>query len=291
MAIESAYQNSVESRTAGYMPVFGQKKAETTASFSETLKAGQAAETAPGTGIETGGKKDPGGFLSFLFGILDVINPLQHIPVVSTIYRHLTGDEISPMARIAGDALYGGPIGAGVAVANVAVEKATGKDIGDNVLAMVMPGKKNETVLASSMNDMTPASGVSDMPPASGATDIIWNDAPADVAQNQPTEFPLPSPPPHLPVIAAEMQPASYSYKAAPPDVPMKGAAFTSALLTAAEQGTGEESPARPVNVLSVLPPQEVPAEAAETAVPPELIAYRMMDALEKYEAMKKAGL
>ncbi|MBT5663730.1 MAG: hypothetical protein HOJ06_00205, partial [Rhodospirillaceae bacterium] len=34
--------------------------------------------------------------------VLDIINPLQHIPVVSTLYRELTGDEISPGARMAG---------------------------------------------------------------------------------------------------------------------------------------------------------------------------------------------
>jgi hypothetical protein len=42
--------------------------------------------------------------------IIDVINPLQHIPVVSTIYWELTGDKISPAARMAGGALFGGPI-------------------------------------------------------------------------------------------------------------------------------------------------------------------------------------
>jgi hypothetical protein len=42
---------------------------------------------------------------------LDVINPLQHIPVVSTVYRMITGDEIGMGARLAGGALYGGPLG------------------------------------------------------------------------------------------------------------------------------------------------------------------------------------
>ena len=28
--------------------------------------------------------------------VLDIINPLQHIPVVSTLYRSLTGDTIAP---------------------------------------------------------------------------------------------------------------------------------------------------------------------------------------------------
>ncbi len=33
---------------------------------------------------------------------IDVINPLQHLPIVSTLYRALTGDEISPQARAVG---------------------------------------------------------------------------------------------------------------------------------------------------------------------------------------------
>lgn len=81
-------------------------------------------------------------FKDFILGLLDIINPLQHIPVVSTIYRKITGDEISPMARVAGDALYGGPIGAAIGLADVAVEKSTGKDIGQNVMAM-MQGDSN----------------------------------------------------------------------------------------------------------------------------------------------------
>ena len=36
------------------------------------------------------------------FDFLDIINPLQHIPVISTIYRSLTGDKIDPGSRIAG---------------------------------------------------------------------------------------------------------------------------------------------------------------------------------------------
>ena len=38
-------------------------------------------------------------FLDFL----DIINPLQHIPVVSTIYRDLTGDTLDYGSRVAGE--------------------------------------------------------------------------------------------------------------------------------------------------------------------------------------------
>ncbi|MSQ67469.1 MAG: hypothetical protein EXR83_04655 [Gammaproteobacteria bacterium] len=43
--------------------------------------------------------------------VLDVVNPLQHIPLVSTLYRRLTGDAIDPAMQLAGGALYGGPVG------------------------------------------------------------------------------------------------------------------------------------------------------------------------------------
>ncbi|MEO3435429.1 hypothetical protein [Inquilinus sp. CAU 1745] len=69
--------------------------------------------------------------------LLDVINPLQHIPVVSTIYRHLTGDEIGPAARVAGATLYGGPVGLVASLANVVSEEVTGRDIGETTLAML----------------------------------------------------------------------------------------------------------------------------------------------------------
>ena len=65
-------------------------------------------------------------FLDFL----DIINPLQHIPVVSTIYRDLTGDTLDYGSRVAGGTLFGGPIGALASVVNVIFEETTGKDVG-----------------------------------------------------------------------------------------------------------------------------------------------------------------
>src|SRR5215469_3674922 len=45
--------------------------------------------------------KDGGSF--GFHDLLDTINPLQHIPVVSAIYRWLTGDTPGNVARIVGD--------------------------------------------------------------------------------------------------------------------------------------------------------------------------------------------
>ena len=37
--------------------------------------------------------------------VLDIINPLQHIPLLSIVYREITGDTLHPTARVLGGAL------------------------------------------------------------------------------------------------------------------------------------------------------------------------------------------
>ncbi len=77
---------------------------------------------------------------------LDIINPLQHIPIISTLYRSITGDEIDPAAKVAGGTLYGGPIGAVASLIDVAVDFGTGKDIGEHALAMVQEQPANAEI-------------------------------------------------------------------------------------------------------------------------------------------------
>lgn len=60
-------------------------------------------------------------------GLLDILNPLQHIPILFSLYRRLTGDEITLLGRVAGDGLYLGAIGLAVLVANLALEKTTAR--------------------------------------------------------------------------------------------------------------------------------------------------------------------
>lgn len=79
------------------------------------------------------GTADAGEFFSTL---LDIINPLQHIPLVSTLYRELTGDDISAAARMVGGAVFGGPIGFASASANVLLEQASGDDVMGHALAL-----------------------------------------------------------------------------------------------------------------------------------------------------------
>ncbi len=79
---------------------------------------------------------EPFGDDGLTFGdILDVINPLQHIPLLSTLYREWTGDEIDPVPRIAGGALFGGVVGAITSLVNVIVDELSGNDIGEHAFA------------------------------------------------------------------------------------------------------------------------------------------------------------
>jgi hypothetical protein len=67
--------------------------------------------------------------------LLAAINPIQHIPIVGSIYRAITGDTMSPTAEVVGGALFGGIIGAVTSLADVVFAQATGKNVGDTVLS------------------------------------------------------------------------------------------------------------------------------------------------------------
>lgn len=66
---------------------------------------------------------------------IDLINPLQHIPIINTIYREITGDQIKAPAKIIGGALFGGVAGAAASIANAMIEESSGKDVGKHMMA------------------------------------------------------------------------------------------------------------------------------------------------------------
>lgn len=106
----------------------------------------------------------------FGFGdLIDMVNPLQHLPVIGHLYRQLTGDEIKPIGQIMGGALFGGPLGAAAGLVNAVIEQETGKDVTSNAYAMVFQGQaptyrseqpqissSPETRLAAIQNQMRP---------------------------------------------------------------------------------------------------------------------------------------
>jgi hypothetical protein len=211
-------------------------------------------------------------FKSFIKGVFDIVNPLQHIPIVSSIYRHVTGDQISPGAHFVGDALYGGPIGGALAAADIAFEKKTGKGVGETVIASLTGSGSHttpqtttpapDTMIAQNLSKVAPAAGDKT---ALASNKIIWSD---NIAGNNTSDIIWASTsamfPPSLPTGTSGEGPASPS--TAQPALPAKGAVSTTVLQT-----------------------QEAPAGAGRKPVPPELIASKMMEGLQKYAALKQA--
>lgn len=88
---------------------------------------------------------DKGEGMSF-WDVLDVVNPLQHIPGVNKVYQAITGDTIRTPAKVAGAALFFGPVGLALAGADAILEKETGKDAMDHVASAL--GLENDAAPA-----------------------------------------------------------------------------------------------------------------------------------------------
>jgi hypothetical protein len=137
----AAMRYDVNERTAGPMPVFGQllEKNAVTLMQADGPTANALADPAhdpnarPDIAYETLPEED-----GYSFGdVIDMINPLQHLPVVGMLYRKFTGDAIKPFASIIGGTIFGGPVGAVSSTVNAIVKDRTGKDVGENALSIV----------------------------------------------------------------------------------------------------------------------------------------------------------
>lgn len=118
---------------------------------------------------------------------LDVINPLQHIPVVSTVYRELTGDQIKAPAKLAGGALFGGVIGLAASVADVILKEASGRDAGEHVMALFDDGEASPdgaAPTAVAADESSPAPADASAAAAAATTTETPADKPAVTAAN-----------------------------------------------------------------------------------------------------------
>lgn len=86
----------------------------------------------------------PDGFKFSFDNLLDIVNPLQHLPIIGTLYRAITHDQIATPEKIAGDTLFGGLWGLVSSLADTAFEAVTGKNFGDTVLALFTGDKKTD---------------------------------------------------------------------------------------------------------------------------------------------------
>ncbi|TVQ82136.1 MAG: hypothetical protein EA357_10825 [Micavibrio sp.] len=139
-------------RTAGYMPVAGMAKTPTALPAAQTGKtakaenAGKSAEKSYESRTAGLARMNANNTGDFSFAdLIDIINPLHHIPIVGSFYRSATGDEIKPAARALGGFLFGGPIGLVAGLLNGIIAGATGKDIPQNIMTAAASGKSRKT--------------------------------------------------------------------------------------------------------------------------------------------------
>ncbi|MGB5949862.1 MAG: hypothetical protein WBG82_11125 [Parvibaculum sp.] len=213
--------------------------------------------------------------------LLDTLNPLQHIPVVAQIYRHVTGDTIGPAARVAGGALYGGPVGLIVSMIDAAVAEKTGSDIGEHMFAG-LTGETPQTQIAAAPRDEAPATTPERAPAQMAAADpettasIAKPAAPATAAPK-----PVPSAMPQLSSDAFNALMNSFetprAAKPANPDVTAKPANPEVAAKPAPRlAATSTPSAGKPLELAPAKP-----------AMPNDL-AGTMQDALDQLEALRR---
>jgi hypothetical protein len=59
----------------------------------------------------------------------DIVNVLQHIPVVSTVYQDVMGEDISAVSKLSGGYLYGGAFGLAFSALDLAIESYSGSSV------------------------------------------------------------------------------------------------------------------------------------------------------------------
>jgi len=268
-------------------------------------------------GAQEGARYEGQPQVDFSFGdFLDIINPLQHIPLVGNLYREITGDEISPHARILGDTLFGGPSGFLASVANVFYEAVAGEDVGETVIAM-LTGDGGDAEPQFAQDEIGDEVGTNDaVIPAAAASESALPaplETAADTAAHADAVLPQADPgmltgqdalnalfmdlrggsqaQPSMPLAAGEQQ--AMPLPGRQDTAPAKSYPLPPRHIRVAPQTAPTSAPTAAPQAETAVPPQA--AAAGEDVVHPLLfaqeageggVADRMMQALDKYQAM-----
>ena len=291
--------SAVKARPANFDPTAG---AETPGQFDAPLprpapekKAGPVAYDPTAGAESTGTSHQTEAAEGSFWDLLDVVNPLQHLPIVGALYRQVTGDTISAPARVMGGALYGGPLGMLAGVAETLFEQTTGADYGTQ-LAQLITGAPTDKAgaaqlamaetakAAAASGAATPAAAAADTASVAAAT------AGAAQATSQAVEAAK---------TAAGGASAATEAAAKPAGPGLLFQSLQKQAKAGPPQATGpviEIRPRRDDTQTAAAPPSSIAGEAATQkpgnppALPPQLVADMMMGALDKYAKMKQPG-
>ena len=227
--------------------------------------------------------KDPKGF--GFRDLIDIVNPLQHLPIIGSIYRWVTGDRPGAAAQIAGDALYGGPIGVGVSLLSAATEDSQGHDVGERVIAAIFgPSDAKTTAVAAAAPATAPAAGPQPAGTPTAPVPARADHPPIPLYGFGGVATPVPS-----------AQPAAANQNTAAHDFLARNAALERSVSAGTRYAPGMSAPV-PLMLPpgSLQPPRLKAAPAAATAAAPSQantpidIPQKMMDGLDKYMKLEQ---
>lgn len=224
---------------------------------SVTFASAPTPSPAPGSLLAPGAKVWQDGETTSFRDVLAILNPLQHIPIVSSIYRAATGDDIGFMPRVLGGTLYGGPIGLAIGLANGLMKEETGRDAGETVIASLF-GKD-----------------------APSAPDI-----PTDLAAEAPKTIQVAS---AAPAAALPVPEAPAETPFAPVPIGFQGKSPAPNPLAARFRSTDLPQPTAEGGGVPTQTAKDLVPTAAGTAISRDAVPAAMASALEKYSAMMRA--
>ncbi|MEM7525861.1 MAG: hypothetical protein AAF360_19320, partial [Pseudomonadota bacterium] len=233
----------------------------------------------------------------FTFGdVLDMVNPLQHLPIVSMIYRGITGDEIAQGPRIIGGMLFGGPSGAVFAAIDSSIEAETGYGFGAHLANAATGGR-----LFDVEGEQPPINPDPARPGAAAISAAAQSDAEFWAMRMSPTDPDHPEgmivgPVFTPPTSASDMDLAQFMARATPDDASQVEDAAPIPALAGYVSGGAAETNRQPA-VLDPAPAPRIGARsaplfptpdnlAADAADPSDVFA-QMMRGMDRYDAFR----
>ncbi|MEM6491121.1 MAG: hypothetical protein AAF684_04360 [Pseudomonadota bacterium] len=220
----------------------------------------------------------------FTFGdVLDVVNPLQHLPVVSMIYRELTGDTISQGSRLVGGLLFGGPSGAVFAALDTAIEAESGRSFAGNIAHALYTGVTGGSESDEIVNPDPNTPGQATINAAALSDAEFWAMRMAPTDPRHPPDMvvgPVLTPPLSSPTPQSDLDIAQIAARTTTvPMASVEPAAAPSGYLT----GGAAQTPTTPSPQLSA--PIAPVFDAAEADA--ETVFAEMMRGLDRYDALR----
>lgn len=235
--------------------------------------------------------------------VVAILNPLQNLPIVGTIYRKLTDDVPHPAARALGGLLWGGPFGLVGAILTYVAEQVSGKSTTE-IVKSIFDGDGSAPSVA---EQPAAVSGTGGMPqrllPPDEAGMPGRADSPAPVAtprfaQASPASTAAPTPPQPQAATArapGELQPRNTAVRDLAFYQAHAGARLPPASTAVAPTGGPQAATSLPSFQRAVAPvlgsepigPAAAPPANASPASPQDFMR-QMMRGIDRYEALNR---